>query len=366
MRPGNALFIMLAILAVAVFGAMVWVAGEILALFLIAFLLAYVFNPLTTRLARHGVKRPLAAALITVGLSIVIGALIVVLGPIIYAQVGEVLEGARTFLNSTLKRVSETMSPHIPAFRYLDGEQLFKLNRQSVQELTGPVAASVLKGGMAFATTLGIILLIPVVMFYLLKDWPVMLERVQRAFPPRQRPMVRDLGYEVDGIMSAFLRGQAWVCVCVAVLYSVGLMAVGLKYGLVIGVISGILKFLPYIGTAIGLSTALTTAFMQGGWDQWLIIGVIAVYLITEFIESSYLSPNLIGARVQMPPALVIFAVLFGAKLLGVIGVFIAVPAFAVSRAVIMFWIRQNERQRPPEKPPAKPRRLTRRAQDLP
>jgi predicted PurR-regulated permease PerM len=342
MHPANMMVLLIAFLAAILFAGLIWVAGDILALFLIGFLLAYLLHPLVSFLSRHGLPRGLSAFLVTVALSVIIVGAFVLLGPLIYAQMGEVLEGVRKLLTAAAARATDIVAPYFPAARDFSIEHWLYSN--SVEKLAAPVAGTVLKGGMALATTVGIVLLIPVVMFYLLKDWPSIWKRMIDLIAPRQRAKARALGREIDRILAGFLHGQAWVCLCVGSLYSLGLLAVGLHVAIAIGVASGVLKFLPYIGTAIGTAAALTAAYMQGGWDQWLMLGVIAVYLVVEFIETSFLSPRIIGARVKMPPALVIFAVLLGAKLLGIIGVFLAVPTFAVGRAILSFWLAQNRR----------------------
>jgi predicted PurR-regulated permease PerM len=126
-------------------------------------------------------------------------------------------------------------------------------------------------------------------------------------------------------------------------LYSGGLFAIGLNYAIVIGVLAGALKFLPYVGTAIGVTIAVTTGVTQDGWDSVLILGIAATFLITEFIESSILSPRIIGNRVRLNPALVIFAVLLGGKLWGVLGVFIAIPVVAVGKVLLGYWWRHGQ-----------------------
>jgi len=333
------------IIAAVVVGLFLWAAGDILVPFFIAFFLAYLFDPLADALMRRGMPRPAAALLIVGGMVLIVGLAMGLMGPVVYAQLHDVSRAVRSLMLQAVSLMRQEMSPYFPEL----GELLKPSEEMGASSIT-----SLLSGGVAFLSFLGLAVLTPVVTFYMLNDWDRMMSSLMKAVPKQSRGWVRELAAEVDDVLSAFLRGQAWVCACVAVLYSIGLMIAGLQYGLVIGVISGILKFLPYIGTAIGVTIAMSTALTQPGWDGWLMAGIIAVYMTVELIESSILSPKLIGNLVRLPPALVIFAVLLGGKLMGIIGMFIAIPVFAVARVLASFWQRhQNENGDAPETQPA-------------
>jgi predicted PurR-regulated permease PerM len=236
-----------------------------------------------------------------------------------------------------MRELRQELRPYFPALQQIGLGGLVKPmpTEPPVADVAVPLAASL-------ATTIGLALLTPVVTFYLLKDWPRMLMWLVEEAPPDKRPALRYVGRRIDRAMSAFLHGQAWVCVCCAVLYTIGLVAIDLKFAVVIGILSGALKFLPYIGTAIGVVIAVTTGVTQSGWDSYLMLGIAGTYLITEFIESSFLSPRIIGDRMRLNPALVIFAVLIGGKLWGVVGIFIAIPVVAVAKVLLAFWWSQR------------------------
>jgi predicted PurR-regulated permease PerM len=346
MRSISTISLAVLILASILVAGLIWAAGDILAMFLIAFLLAYLFDPFAQWMGRRGVPRPLAALIITSGLLVIVGGALAVMGPIVYEQMQGLLRSLQSAFTEGLARVRQELAPYLSILRPLG---LDGLVRQAPAAANGDISkplATVVSGGIAFAGTMGLALLAPVVTFYLLKDWPRMWTRVLKEVPPAKRPMVRNLGRQVDDVLSGFLHGQAWVCLCVGVLYAIGLGLLDFRYGIVLGLISGALKFLPYIGTAIGLTVTLATAVSQGGWDGWLIAGIAATFLVVEIIESSILSPRIIGDRVHMPPALVIFAVLLGGKLLGIIGVFIAIPVFAVGRVLLGFWLHRERENR--------------------
>ncbi|MGE4063007.1 MAG: AI-2E family transporter [Rhodospirillaceae bacterium] len=317
--------------------ALIWIAGDIIALFVVCFLLAYLFDPLTTWLTKRGFSRAIAAALITSTLVLAIVGGLIVAGPLAYEQLQAMLRELQTVFTGVMRDVRQELRPYFPALQQIGLGGLVKPTptEPPVADVAVPLAASL-------ATTIGLALLTPVVTFYLLKDWQRMLNWLVDEAPAEKRADLRYLGRRIDRVMSAFLHGQAWVCLCCALLYSVGLFATGLNYAIVIGVISGALKFLPYIGTAIAAVIAVTTGVTQSGWDSYLMLGIAATYLITEFIESSFLSPRIIGDRVRLNPALVIFAVLLGGKLWGVLGIFIAIPVVAAAKVVLAYWWRQR------------------------
>ncbi|MCA0201677.1 MAG: AI-2E family transporter [Proteobacteria bacterium] len=325
-----------------VFAALVWLAGDILALFVICFIFAYLFDPLTTWLQRRGMSRAVAAAIITSTIVLSIGATLAIAGPLAYQQMQEMVRELQKVLTGFMREIRQELRPYFPALQQIGLGGLVRPapTEPRVADVAVPLATSL-------ATTFGLLLLTPVVTFYLLKDWQRMLTWLVEEAPEDKRPALRYLGRHIDSVMAAFLHGQAWVCLCCAVLYSIGLYATGLNYAIVIGVMSGAFKFLPYIGTAISVAIAVTTGVTQGGWDSYLMLGIGATYLITELIESSFLSPWLIGDRVRLNPALVIFAVLLGGKLWGVLGIFIAIPVMAVAKEVLAYWWRQQRQEDP-------------------
>jgi predicted PurR-regulated permease PerM len=343
------------ILGSILFAGLIWVAGDILALFFIALLLAYLFDPAADWMARHRIPRPIAAFIITASLLLVIGGLMALVGPLAYEQAEGVLRSLQSIFTETMSTMRQHLAPYMPILRPLGLGGLVKGSDPASSDISGPLA-TVVSGGIAFAGTLGLALLAPVLTYYLLKDWPYMKTRVLREIPHDKRATVRHLGSKVDQVLSAFLHGQAWVCLCVGVLYTAGFLVAGLQAAIVMGMLAGALKFLPYIGTAIAFVLTFAAAISQSGWDAWLITGVALTFLVCELIESSILSPRIIGNRVQLPPALVIFAVLLGGKMFSIIGVFIAIPVFAVGRVLFQFWLNRKQEVRTARETRLKPR----------
>jgi predicted PurR-regulated permease PerM len=173
-----------------------------------------------------------------------------------------------------------------------------------------------------------------VVTFYLLRDWDIMKARVAALLPRDQAPAVTRLAAECEAVLAAFFRGQLLVMACLAVFYSLGLSIVGLDNAVAIGVIVGLLGFVPYLGIATGITLALLSALLQGG-EPWLPLWVLLVFGLGHLLESWVLTPRLVGGRIGLHPVLVIFAILAGGELFGFVGVLLALPAAAAGTVFV-------------------------------
>ena len=258
MRSFNSLTFSLLMLGTILVAGLVWMAGDIFALFVVAFFLAYLFDPMAGWLVRRGLSRTLAALLITGTLVLVTAAILAFFGPLAYAQLQEMARVLQEVLGNTMARVRHEMQPYFPALSQMGlGGLAAPAADPPPQDIAGPAATLI--------ATIGLMALTPVVTFYLLKDWPTMMSALLNEIPTRNRPIVKRLARQVDAVLSGFLRGQAWVCVCTALIFNAGFLFIGLHYGIAIGMISGALKFLPYIGPVIAFTIAIGTSIGQGG-----------------------------------------------------------------------------------------------------
>ncbi len=196
-------------------------------------------------------------------------------------------------------------------------------------------------GGSAFFTLLMTLFLTPLISFYLLRDWDKMLDNLKGLLPSSIKTLVCRLCRESDKIFSAFMRGQLTVMLSLATLYSIGLYLIGLKLALVIGILTGLLSFIPYAGWLIGLVTATTALFLQFGLDWMQILYLLILFIVVQFIESFFLTPKLIGNRLGLHPLTVIFSVIVGGQLFGFLGILLALPVASISLALLRVW-REN------------------------
>ena len=198
----------------------------------------------------------------------------------------------------------------------------------------------VLNGGLAVFDILSLLIITPIVAFYMLRDWPVMVRHIDEQIPRRYYDIIRKELSNIDNTLSGFLRGQSLVCLALGIYYAVGLSLAGLQYGLSIGVLAGMLSFAPYLGTGFAWLGSLILATVQ--FDDMTHIGIIiGILILGNLLESYVLAPRLIGQRVGLHPVWLLFALLAGAQLLGFLGLLIAVPVAAVIGVLIRFGLRQ-------------------------
>ncbi len=307
--------------------------------FLVGMAAAYLLDPAADRLQRWGLGRATATALITGGFFIVLVVVLVLILPTLLAQAAELANA----LPDYLERLRERVLPWLSAlFTQLDldvdlsAKGLFK--RYSTQSMDVLVSAlsSLLQSGVALLNLVSLIFVTPIVTFYLLRDWDRMVARIWAAVPPDLRPTVSRLTADIDEVLAGFIRGQGLVCLFLALFYGFGLWLVGLRYGLIIGLLTGFFSFIPYIGMTLGLVVGLAVAAFQ--FQNLVMIGLVAaVFGLGQFIEGSLISPRLVGSRIHLHPVWVIFAVLAGTVLAGVLGTLLAVPVAAVLGVLLRF-----------------------------
>ena len=198
--------------------------------------------------------------------------------------------------------------------------------------------AGLWSGGVAFLHLLSLVIITPVVAFYLVRDWDRIVAHVDSLLPVTAAPTIREQVGKIDSTISAFVRGQATVCLVLAATYAVALTLIGLPFGLLVGIGAGLISFIPYIGASVGLIVGLAIAYAH--FDQWApIVGVAAVFLAGQTAESYVLTPRLVGDRVGLHPVWIMFALLAGGALFGFTGVLLAVPAAAVIGVLVRFAI---------------------------
>ncbi len=305
--------------------------SPILAPFLFAAILAYIANPLVSWLERHRVARTLGTVLVMLLLGGLFVLLLLILLPLFIKEVRLLSER----LPGYLLHLNDNLAPWIKA-RFgaelqldLDGlKRLLSENLQGADGLGMKLLDSLRIGGLALLGFVVNLLLVPVVLFYLLCDWNVLLGKIDRMLPRRWHPKLSGIAREIDTVLAEFLRGQIAVMLLMSLLYVIGLWLVGLEFALPIGIITGMLVFVPYVGMLIGLALATLVALMQfpsvGG-----VIPVWIVMAVGQALEGMLVTPLLVGKRIGLHPLAVIFALLAFGQIFGFFGVLLALPASA-------------------------------------
>ena len=293
---------------------------DVLLPFLIGIVIAYALNPLADRMSRLGVNRTVASALIVAALVVVIVLMLVFLVPLLanqLQQMGLSLPGELERLRDVIEGWARNrLGDRFPDFKAALDRAVadFSGNWSGV---AGTIAKSVWSQGLALVNFLSLLLITPLVVFYLLVDWHPMLERIETWLPRDHKTTLTRLAGEINDAISAFIRGQGLVCLALGCIYAVGLTIVGLKYGLLIGLATGLLSFVPFVGWALGLLTAATLAVLQFWPDTVPLLKVLGVFALGQVIDAAFLSPKIVGSKIGLHPvwliaALFVFSYLFG------------------------------------------------------
>lgn len=329
---------LLAIAAAIVY--FIWLLAPVIMPFAIAAMLAYLGDPLADRLERLGLGRNWAASVVFLVLLLVCGGVLVLLIPLISRQVENLVgnlprygawaqDTAWPWLQARLH-----LDPHT-----LDNERLLamlKSHMDSVGGVASLVLGKVTSSGVGIVLWLTNLVLVPVVAFYLLRDWDRLVAKIDAMLPRSVQPTVAHLGRESDAVLGAFVRGQLLVMLALGGFYGIGLAVIGLSVGPLIGMVAGLLSFVPYLGFIIGFVAAIVAALVQfGDWSHVLL--VCGVFGVGQLLEGYVLVPKLVGDKIGLHPVAVIFAVMAGGYLFGFLGVLLALPAASVILVLLRY-----------------------------
>lgn len=330
---------------VLLFVVALWLLHDILLPFVVGAIVAYFFNPVVGRLQAWGLSRGLATAATTVFSAVLmVGVIVAVLPPLI-GQAQHLIAKAPEYVMRATARLQPLVEPLRERFGGVIGlgsgsaaaDLQGDASKWSGEALTflGGLLAGLARRGVAIINLLGLLFITPVVTFYLLRDWERLLASLDSWLPRENAETIRKLTRESDAAIAGYVRGQALVCLCLALIYSVGLSLVGLEFGFVIGLIAGMISFIPFVGTIVGAVMALGMALAQFPPDWIGVAKVGAVFLAGHLLESNFLSPKLVGDRVGLHPVWIMFALLAGGALFGFVGVLLSVPVAAMIGVVV-------------------------------
>ncbi|HEY0662178.1 MAG TPA: AI-2E family transporter [Lysobacter sp.] len=325
------------------FGALwlLWLLAPILTPFVIAAMLGWLGDPLVDRLERAGRSRNVAVTLVFAAMTLILILVLVILIPLIERQIATLIESMphyRDWFVLTAVPWLEART-NIEISSWLDLNHLIELVRSN-WDRAGGVASTMLgylsRSGFALLGWVANIVLLPVLTFFFLRDWDLLVARVASLIPRDHIATSSRLAQASSDVLGAFLRGQFLVMVILGVMYGVGLWGIGLDLGILIGIIAGLLTFVPYLGPASGIILGCIAALVQyGDWQH--LAGVGLVFGIGQVIESYWLTPKLVGDRIGLHPVAVIFAVLAGGQLFGFLGMLLALPVAAVANVLLRF-----------------------------
>ena len=331
------------LILICVTGGLIYLLSPILTPFLLAAVIAYICNPMVTHMANHHISRTTGTILVMLLLLGVFAALILIMVPLFEEEARRVIEKTPAYLDMFKTHVIPWLETKFKISLQLDmvivKEALAK-HWQSAGGLAAKVLPSLTIGGMAIVEFLVNALLVPVVLFYLLRDWDTLLKLVDEMIPRSWHQQISQLAHETDQILAEFLRGQLSVILLMSICYITGLWLIGLEFALPIGLVAGILVFVPYLGMIVGLTLATFAALMQ--FQSWSgVIPVLAVFGFGQLLEGMLITPWLVGDRIGLHPVMVIFALLAFGQLFGFFGILLALPV----SAVMLVWLRHLHRR---------------------
>ena len=322
---------------------MTWLLRPMLLPFVAAFAIAYFLNPLVNWMTRHRLGRGGSTGLILLSFLTCVVLVLVLIVPIIQSQIADFINALPGYINSFKQQVIPWAERLATRIAPNGAEQLQTAAQQYAGDAVGWVGGllqQVISSSMAILDLLALFVVTPIVAFYLLRDWPHITDTIDKLIPRQHYESIRQQLYDIDKAMAGFIRGQALVCIALGIMYSVGLSLTGLDYGATVGIIAGILSFIPYVGTAFGLVVSFVLALLQ--FDDLTSIGlVLSVFAVGQFIESYFLTPKLVGDRVGLHPVWIMFALFAGGTLMGFVGILIAVPVAAALGVFVRHSVRK-------------------------
>ncbi|MEZ5647594.1 MAG: AI-2E family transporter [Alphaproteobacteria bacterium] len=316
-----------------------WLLGGVLLPFIAGIVVAYFLDPTTDQIQRLGLGRTAATVTVTALFFLLVFGFLALLIPLIQGQLialADRFPAYRAEAEQQITPLFEFIRTHMPLAVRERIREMIDVTSGDITKWAVNVIKSIISSSFVIANLLSLLLITPVVAFYLLRDWDRIIAKIDTWLPRDHAPIIRRLFAEMDRIMSGFIRGQLLVCFSLGLFYGVGLSIIDLDFGFLVGFATGLLSFIPYFGMSVGLVIGLAIALFQ--YSDWLpIVGVASVFAIGQILEGNFVTPKLVGDRVGLHPVWIIFALLAGGSLFGFVGILVAVPVAAATGVLIRF-----------------------------
>ena len=329
-------------------GGLMYALRSVLLPFVVGIVVAYFLDPLVNRITRSGkISRGVATSLVLLLFVLILLPILILLGGVAVAQVSDFLSNLPEYIENfggKIKNWVTKLQEYVPALSVDIKEDLVRNFGESAKPMV-KILQKIISNGFALVNVVSLLLISPIVAFYMLRDWHGFTGKIYDLVPHKHKQNVEDGVKAVDRIISGYLRGQALVCLILGSFYSFGLWLVDLHLGVLVGFIAGIISFIPYVGSISGFLMAMILVVTQYGTLP-KILEVIAVFLIGQFLEGNFLTPKLVGKNIGLHPVWVMFALLAGGALLGLLGMIIAVPAAAIIGVLLRYLIEHYKQSR--------------------
>ncbi|PZQ47402.1 MAG: AI-2E family transporter [Micavibrio aeruginosavorus] len=336
----------------------IWLFKSILTPFILGITIAYLLNPVVRKFSyEKQIPRWVTALIILILFFAILGLLFVAVAPMAFRQGQMLIENFPTYVQDTLAQIRPYLNwveQRVGTDYIEEINNYFKDNAGKLFGVTGGIVGSIASGGVFlvdFATTL---VITPLVAFFMMKEWPHITKWVEGLYPRQYADVIRGLLKKIDGKVSGFIRGQIIVAFLLGMIYAIALSIAGLDYGFLIGIGAGLFSIIPLVGSTLGLVVGVVVSWFQAGDPVYTAI-IAAIFMAGQFIEGNFLSPKVVGDNVGLHPLWVMFALLAGGSLFGILGMLLAVPVAAVVGVLVGFGIDQYKLsslyQKEPEEP---------------
>ena len=316
----------------------IYALRSVLMPFVAGMILAYLLDPLVDRIEKVGIRRSLSTFFVLTIFFVCLAGSSLLLLPVILSQLSNLTSFLPTLISNLEPFMRQARSFVDNAIKADNSNQL-QLPVADILHWAGEFLTEIISSSLAFANLLSLIIITPIVAFYLLRDWDLIINKVKSWMPITQKVRIVEQIIKVDRSLSALVRGQGTVCLILALYYSVSLTAVGLQFGILIGIFAGIVSFIPFVGAILGAIFSIGFSIIQ--FETYTPILLVAgIFLVGQVLEGNFLTPKLIGEAVGLHPVWVIFALLTGATLFGFLGVLLALPIAVVVAVLIRFSLR--------------------------
>lgn len=334
--------------ALALFIGFIWAFYNVLAPFVLGIAVAYLLNPIVKQMDRVGIRRWISSLFILFIFIFTVVLIVVLIGPPVYRELSDLIVKIPDYVRSLVAMAL----PYIESLQARFGmngageiETLLQDNAGNILNVGSGLLEGLATGGQFLAEMVGILLLTPLVSFFMMKEWPAIVAYVEDLYPQRHAAVIKDLLSKIDRKISGFVRGQLTIAVVLGLVYAITLSLLGLNYGFLIGIFAGIAGIIPLLGSTLGLAVSVLVAWFQSG--EWGFTGIIAaVFIAGQVIEGNILTPKLIGDSVGLHPVWIIFSLLAGGSLFGITGMLLAVPVTAAAGVLIGYALQRYKESR--------------------
>lgn len=305
---------------------------SILSPFIFSAIIAYLFSPVILKLEKFGLTRSTSSAIILILFFTILATIFTNLLPSLFLELSHFLKKLPTYIDNLLIKISSFLNIG------LKDQLIDSGNVSEILSFSDNIFSNIANSTNVAIDVVASFAITPIITFYFLKDWEKMIASIQKYLPTKYKKKIGEVVTDVDQVISRYLRGQLTVCLILSLIYSISLNYLGLNYGFLIGIITGILSFIPYVGMLIGVSSAYIVALFQWGFIP-MYFGLIAIiFIIGQIVESNYFTPKLVGDQVGIHPVWIIFGLFVFGILFGFIGLLMAIPLTAISKILLQYY----------------------------